>query len=220
MAKPLLSRVLYWMVVVCDDLYPAHADDAREAGKDDLPARDHNQGQEAAGEEDEAAARERAEAGSLRVSYGIFRPKSIGPTCNWLEDEIKACARDAGKAILLNQMHETRRFDSRLLPPDAFILRNGQEADHNEEPGLSREPGATGEGLGSEDPSAGGPPSPPGGLKRETRSSSRYRRHTHALSILYLSPTLAGFVKPTPVSGVATGTISTSASHRRPGTKP
>ena len=177
-ARPMLSRALYWMVVVCEDLFGGN--DAPEIGADEPPARQHEQGEKAAWGQVEEAAGGQGEAGSLRVSHAIFRPMSIGPNCGWLQDEIKACAQDACKAILLNQMHETRRFDGRLLPPEGSPEKaKDEEADNGKEESATMgaltadSAGAASTRQTGQNHLAAGLASPEAGLKRGSRSNSR-----------------------------------------------
>ena len=102
--SPSGSRALYWMVVLC-----------KRAGG--TPTQTH---QNFVNSPSNEGSKERVSGEGLggcgEVTRGLFRPFGIGPSPDWLREEVETCIHDASRAILLNQIHETRRFDNRLLP--------------------------------------------------------------------------------------------------------
>jgi len=43
-----------------------------------------------------------ARNGCGELTRGLFRPFGIGPSPNWLQEEVETCIHDASRAILLN----------------------------------------------------------------------------------------------------------------------
>jgi len=175
-----LSRALYWMVVVCSDVCGDACGEATAAGDaldacmpaSSLARQPASSGDEGGARDGEPGVQggtgEGASAGSLQVSHAIFRPMSIGLSGEMLEEEVRACAQDACRAILLNQMHETRRFDARLLPPETD---EGNKSAAHEDEDQDRNSKGRGQEDGSEDIAVGLPS--PALASRLSRSSSR-----------------------------------------------